>query len=107
MLGISEWRVLLRLGCERPQQARFSPVTPRPPQGHCVNRCPFRQALPAGHRPLAGMRLATGSARLAPGAAPVSAPVWAAAAASSNPGAALGRVLAPAAALYAGQGRTG
>ena len=53
------------------------------------------------------MRVATGSARLAPGAVPVSAPVWAAAAALYNPGAALGRVLAAAAALYAGQGRTG
>jgi hypothetical protein len=61
MLGMSKWRVLLRLGCERPQQARFSPVTPRP---RCTTRAPY------------------------------------------NPGAALGRVLAAAAALHAGQGRT-
>jgi hypothetical protein len=77
------------------------------PRGHCGNRCSFRQALPAGRRLLlARMRLATASARLAPGAVPVSAPVWAAAAALYNPGAALGRVPAAAAALYAGQGRT-
>jgi len=53
------------------------------------------------------MRLATGSARPAPGAIPVSAPVWAAAAALYNPGGGLGRVAAAAAALYAGRGCTG
>src|SRR5674476_248230 len=78
------------------------------PGATAANRCSFRQALPAGRRLLlARMRLATGSARLAPGAVPVSAPVWVAAAALCNPGAALGRVLAAAAALYAGPGRTG
>jgi len=68
----------------------------------------FVQAGPARGPPAAAGADASGYRQCppGPGAAPVSAPVWAAAAALHNPGAALGRVLAAAAAPYAGQGRT-
>ena len=77
MLGMSKWRVLLRLGCERPQQARFSPVTPRPPgataatgvrsgrpcpraAGRCWRGCVWLPAVPAWPRRRPGQRAGVG-----------------------------------------------